>query len=58
MNQRHRFETEEEYLAWLRERRSAAGKVKNKNKGFGSHPDLAKRSGQKSKKGIKKWLSY
>lgn len=58
MNQRYRFKTEEEYQAWRRERRIAAGSVKNKNKGFGSHPELSKYYGKKTKKGIKKWFTF
>lgn len=58
MNQRYRFNTEEEYQAWLRQRRSEAGKAKNKNKGFGSHPELGKYYGKKTKKGIRRWFTF
>jgi hypothetical protein len=54
MNQRDRFQTEAEYRSWLKQVRSKAGKVKNKNKGFGSHPELAKKYGHKTRKGNKK----
>lgn len=52
MSQRDRFNTEAEYLEWLKLRKSEGGKAKNKRKGFGTNRDLAKKFGGDKRKSV------
>lgn len=46
MNQRHRFKTEEDYQAWLKQQYAKGGRAKNSRKGFGTNRELAKKYGK------------